>query len=607
MKMETISRLFFDQVTRNPDQIALEHRGEKLTYRELDEKANRLASVLRKIGVGPESIVGLMTDRSFDMYVGIWGILKAGGAYLPIDSNLPENRINYMVKDCGCSLLVTQEQFADQTASYDADRVFIDGALVASADNIILEDTSKPSDMAYIIYTSGSTGNPKGVMVEHFSVVNFIYGMADLIDFSNGRKTLGITTISFDIFVLESLVPLALGGTVLVCDKGQQEDLEVFAGLLKNTDIFQTTPSLIQMVIQEERCKSAISKIDTVVIGGEPFPETLLEALKPVVKGALWNAYGPTETTVWSMMKNLTGVSEITIGHAIRNTRIYILGENNTALSTGEMGELCIAGDGMARGYFGREELTAQRFIDNPFEESGKLYRTGDLAKWREDGEIDFIGRMDYQVKIRGFRIELGEIETELLKAPEVESAVVEVRENNLGEKILCAYLVTKDDITPEELKDTIRKNIPEYMVPQFYTYLDEMPLNANGKVNRKALPDPEFSKTEYEAPESEIEEEIAEIWKELLSYEKIGRKDDFYELGGHSLLAMQMSARIYDLFQVKISLSDLLTHCRTVAGVAALIEESLLGELGDEGLSEMMDELDNLSEEELAELLAAE
>lgn len=610
MEIKTISALFMEQALGKPYHIALEYKDEKVSYSELNERSNKVAAVLRAQGVGPDSIVGVMTDRSTDMYVAILGILKSGGAYLPIDNKLPEKRVKYILEDSGCGLIVTKNSFAQQVSAYEVPFIALESEDIKAAPSLDLQDINNPADLAYVIYTSGSTGNPKGVMIEHRTVDNFIKGMAERIDFTAGKKTLAITTISFDIFVMESLVPLTLGGTVLVADREQQEDLHVFAGLLKQTDIFQTTPSRLQLMLQQSQCKGALKNIGTMVVGGEPFPADLLTGLQSCTNAVIWNGYGPTETTVYSMMKDLTVSSEITIGTPFRNTGIYILDENNNALGIGEAGELCIAGDGMARGYLGKEKLTNERFIDNPFEESGKLYRTGDLAKWREDGEVDFVGRKDYQVKIRGFRIELGEIENELRKSPKIETAVVEARDNTLGEKILCAYLVALEDVSNDELKDLLREALPEYMIPQFFTYLDEMPLNPNGKVDRKALADPDFSSlgrtSGYEAPESDIEKEVVTMWQGLLNYDKIGRNDDFLELGGHSLLAMQMGSYIFDTFQVNITLGDLLTEGRTVAGLAGLIEQALLDDMGDEDLSGMMDELENLSEEELAELLAA-
>ena len=575
---KTIHQLFEEQVERTPENIAVVFQEKKLTYRELNERANCLAHELRNQGIGPDTIVAIMIERSLEMMIGLMAILKAGGAYLPIDPNYPQDRIAFMLADSKARVMLTQRSFK---ASYQMELAAID---VAEA-NIYRNNSENPanlnqsSDLAYVIYTSGSTGKPKGIMIEHRNVTNFIAGMTRMIDFRAHKNILGLTTISFDIFVLETLVPLTNGLTIVIADEKEQNDPKLLGELIsqKQIEILQATPSRMQMLIQEKDGLSYIENIKVLMVGGEAFPKTLLEHLKPVNGMRIYNMYGPTETTVWSTVKELTDSTEISIGKPIANTQVYVVNPCNQIQPIGIVGELWIAGDGLARGYLDRPELMVEKYILNPLNPGKRVYRTGDLARFLPNGEIEFLGRIDHQVKIRGYRIELGEIENRILSHDAIKETVVVARAEANGNQYLCAYLVGERDLTVPELREHLVKELPEYMIPSFFIQLEKLPLTPNGKIDRKALPQPDgsiISSVRYEAPRNEVEARMVAIWKEVLGFETIGIHDNFFELGGHSLKAMLLVSQILKTFQVEVPLREVF-RMQTIKELAEYIQKA--------------------------------
>lgn len=558
-KDKTIHQLFEEQVERTPDNIAVVFEDKQLTYRELNGKANQLARILREKGVGPDSIVGIMTGRSLEMIIGIMGVLKAGGAYLPIDPDYPEERIKYMLDDSNARLLLTQSNNSKRV-SFEGDIIYIDSEDIYKEYDFNITNVNKPCDLAYVIYTSGSTGKPKGVMLEHKSVNNFIKGIKDRIDFSPGKTILSVTTISFDIFVLETLLPLASGLKIVIANESEQNTPKLLNQvILKNeVNMVQTTPSRMQLLLSDDNSVDCLRNLSELMIGGEAFPELLLENLKNLTNARIYNMYGPTETTVWSTVKELNDSIKVDIGRPIANTWIYILDNHMNPVPIGVAGEMYIGGDGLARGYFNKPELTSERFVENPFIHGEKIYKTGDLARWFPKGEIEHLGRIDCQVKIRGFRIEPGEIEKKLLCYESIRGAVVIDKEDKTGTKYLCAYIVSDEDLPVPDLRRFLAGELPNYMIPHCFIKIERIPLTPNGKVDRKALP--EFNgyikaETEYRASRTETEKKLMEIWNDILSIERIGIDDNFFELGGDSLNIVSLVTRIHREFNVELPL----------------------------------------------------
>jgi fengycin family lipopeptide synthetase D len=380
-----------------------------MTYRELNEKANQLAEVLRKKGVGSDIIVGIMVNRSFEMLIGIMGVLKAGGAYLPIDPEYPSDRVSYMLEDSGTGILLTSLMYID-SAEFKGETINLgdETLYIGNGDNS--EKVNKPKDLAYVIYTSGSTGKPKGVMIEHKSVINLIKGITNKIDFCEGKTILALTSISSDEFILETLLPLTKGLKVVIASEDQLKDSQLLSEvIIKNqVGMLQVTPSRMQMLMSGTGNVQCLKQLKEIMVGGEAFPAVLLQELKKHTKARILNLYGRTETTVWSAVKDLTEAEKIDIGAPIANTQIYIVDKNYNLKPIGVPGELCITGDGLARGYFNREELTNEKFVTNPFKSGERMYRTGDLARWLSSGNIEYLGRLNFQSEIREYKLELG-------------------------------------------------------------------------------------------------------------------------------------------------------------------------------------------------------
>lgn len=574
---KTVHELFEEQVLKSPNSVAVVCNGDTLSYKTLNERANRIAHMLRNKGVLLGSIVAIILQRSTDMISAIMGVLKAGGAYLPIDPEYPLDRINYTLDDSGTQVIISHKQLA---LSFCTDREFIYIEDIDEYTQVLpnIQNVNRPEDLAYLIYTSGSTGMPKGVMIEHRAVSNFITGITNVIEFSSDRTILVLTTISFDIFVLETILPLVKGLKIVIADERQQKDPKLLGEVIvsNKVDMLQATPSRIQMLIEDEGNEKILQNIKVLMIGGEAFPHGLLDKLRNTFKGDIYNMYGPTETTVWSTVKNLSDTDKITIGSPISNTRVYILDKYNNLQPIGCPGELYIAGDGLARGYYNRDSLTEERFLPDPFYTEERMYKTGDLARWLPDGDIEFIGRADQQIKIRGYRIEPGEIESHLKEYLNIPEVLVDKRETQ-GNAYLCAYMISDKELNITQIRDYLSKKLPYYMVPQYFIQMDKLPLTPNGKVDRKALPEPDtnvYVGTEFVAPESDMEKNITKVWQGVLRVEKIGINDNFFDLGGNSILLVNMHRQLEKLYPGSVDITDIFGY-PTISKIADLINSS--------------------------------
>jgi amino acid adenylation domain-containing protein len=567
-----IHQLVEAQAERTPDAIAVIFEDQYLTYRELDQKANQLAHYLHSLGVKPETLVGICCDRSLESIIGVLGILKSGGAYVPLDPEYPQERLDYMLQDSQVSVLLTQVNLKANIPACSAEIVCLDSdwetIQSASSSNYHQAPISgvTPKNLSYVIYTSGSTGKPKGVQIEHRSVVNLLKAISEMLDVSANDTLLSVTTLSFDIVVSEIFLPLSIGAKLVLVSRAVTGDGFELVKLIETSGatFMQPTPATWRLLLAEGWQGSTQLKM---VSTGEALPRDLANQLLP--KGSeLWNLYGPTETTIWTTgCKVAPGTNPIYIGEPLFNTQAYVFDKHLQPVPVGIPGELHIGGMGLARGYLNRPDLTAEKFIPHPHssDPDARLYKTGDLARFLPDGQIECLGRIDDQVKVRGFRIELGEIETTLLLHPEVKEAAVVAREDSSGEKALVGYFIPHNthgvdlkQLIPK-LRRFLKDHLPNFMVPSIFVLLEIMPLTPNGKVDRKALPKPESDRSSlrdaYIAPRNPIEQQIADVWAQILNLERVGINDDFFELGGHSLLATQIIARLRKIFTVELTL----------------------------------------------------
>jgi amino acid adenylation domain-containing protein/thioester reductase-like protein len=586
---KSIHHLFEAQAGRTPDEVAVICDGEQLTYGELNRRANQLGHYLQGLGIGPDVLVGIYVERSVEMMVGLLGVLKAGGAYVPLDPAFPPDRLALMIEDSQAPVILTQERLAQTLPEHHADVISLDAdweRIAAMNDETPSSDVT-PDDMAYVIYTSGSTGKPKGVQVLHRGVVNFLTSMQHEPGLTDQDGLLAVTTLSFDIAVLELFLPLIVGARVEIATQETASDGMLLMEKLVESEatIIQATPATYRMLI--EAGWQGDSQL-RVLCGGEAMPQDLAGQLLTRC-ASLWNMYGPTETTIWSTVYPVDAHGgPISIGRPIGNTQLYLLDSQMEPVPVGVVGELYIGGDGVARGYLNRPELNAEKFIPDPFgsEPGARLYATGDVARYLPDGNVEFLGRNDHQVKIRGFRIELGDIEAPLAQHPAIRHPVVVVREDSPGDKRLVGYLVM-DDGQPEipvgELRAFLRDRLPDYMLPSVFVTLDAMPLTPNEKVDRRALPAPPQTRPDleatYVAPRNPLEEELAQLCAGVLSLERVGIHDNFFDLGGNSLLATRLIFQVRERFEVQVLLRSLFEE-PTVAGLARAIEVGQQGGL---------------------------
>jgi amino acid adenylation domain-containing protein len=550
-----VHELFQVQAERRAQFVAVAFENQQLTYEELNRRSNQLARYLRKLGVGPDVLVGLCVERSLDMVIGLMGILKAGGAYVPLDPAYPKDRIAYIMEDARAPVLLTQQALLASLPEQQANVVLLDAhwSAIGNEETSNLSPLAKAENLAYVIYTSGSTGKPKGVQLEHRSVVNFLCTMQDEPGLDESDVVAAVTTLCFDIAGLEIYLPLVTGAQVLVISREEASDGNKLQARMRSAGVtvMQATPATWRLLLEASWPGEGNLKI---LCGGEAFPRELANKLLPRCK-SLWNMYGPTETTIWSAVYQVTagGEGTVPIGHPIGNTQFYIVDDQMKQVPVGQEGQLLIGGDGLARGYQNRPDLTEEKFVPDCFRSraGARVYKTGDLARYQPDGTIAFLGRIDHQVKIRGYRIELGEIESVLATHPSVHHCVVVAREDRPGDKRLVAYMVATRDQRPvgRILREFLQEKLPDYMIPGAFVIVDAMPLTPNGKVDRKALPLPSRDNSaierDYVAPRDRIEKDLVSIWESVLGIKPIGVTDNVFDLGVDSLTAAQLFARI--------------------------------------------------------------
>nr|WP_255595530.1 amino acid adenylation domain-containing protein [Lysobacter sp. BMK333-48F3] len=609
LPQQALHAAFEAQAAQHPQAIAVEQGQARLSYAELDAQADAVARALAARGVGCGDLVGLLVERTPRMLAALLGTLKAGAAYVPMDPAYPAERLGFMLEDAAMRLVL-------------GERVLL-AALPAAQATLALEDalaepgqgrvaaTPQADDLAYVIFTSGSTGRPKGVQIAHRAALNFLASVAREPGLGRDDALCAVTTLSFDIAVLELLLPLSVGARVVLADRDTAADGAALSRLLQSSrsTLMQATPATWRMLLDAGwRAPPGLR----LLCGGEALPRELADRL--LADGAqLWNLYGPTETTVWSALERVRADGAICIGRPMANTQIYVVDRALRPVPAGVPGELLIGGLGVARGYLGRPQLTAEKFVPDPFGKApgARLYRTGDLARWRRDGRLEVLGRIDHQIKLRGFRIELGEIESVLAEHPSVHQAVAVCREDRPGDQRLVAYAVARagHSIDVEQLRALAKRRLPDYMLPSAWVALQAMPLTPNGKVDRRALPAPDAQAEaaggeRYAAPRNAEEEKLAALWAETLGRERVGIDDDFFALGGHSLLATRLLSRINQSFAVQATLRALF-EAPTVAGFAAWLAEHRMRGLDDEALAGMLDQLEGLSDDEIQALLA--
>jgi len=614
---QPVSRLFEQQVERTPNAVAAIQENRQLTYAELNARANKLAHYLKTLGVGSESLVGVCVERSIEMLVAVLATLKAGGAYLPLDPTYPQDRLQFMLSDSDVKVLLTKDHLLQALPEYHGPRICLDtdAALVAGCSDDNLTDVARATDLAYVIYTSGSTGKPKGTMIEQRSLVNFITAAAAEYTISGKDRVLQFASLSFDTSAEEIFPALVSGATVVLRTDAMLSSARDFLQACRQLGItVLDLPTAYWHELADELTTDNLrlpESLRLVVIGGEKaLPERLMNWRRRAGERVrLVNTYGPTETTIVASICDLSNESdeqEIPIGRPIRNALAYVLDAELRAVPIGVPGELYIGGAGVARGYLNRPELTAEKFITNPFGDfrAPRLYRTGDVVRYRADGQLEFISRLDNQVKIRGFRIETGEIEQAIRSHARVSDVIVLVQEGTAGDKRLVAYLVAPepDGPTAAELREFLSKKLPAYMLPSAFVSVAGFPLLPNGKIDRHALRQLEQHRTSpdetYEGPRTPLEESVAKVWRDVLKLGQVGRRENFFELGGHSLLGAKLISNLRRTLNCELSLIDVF-QSPTIERLTEVIYQRQAESAAEEELSVLLAELQNLSDDE--------
>ncbi|HCI81297.1 MAG TPA: hypothetical protein DHW02_16585 [Ktedonobacter sp.] len=590
-----IHHLFEEQVQRTPDAVALVYEDRQLTYQQLNQRANQLAHYLQRLGVGPEVPVGLCVERSIEMITGVLAILKAGGAYIPLDPTNPKERLSFILEDTHAPILLTQKHVAEGLSGQSAQLVFLDQDGISQESEENPTSSVRPENAAYIIYTSGTTGTPKGVVIQHTSLVNYSEFARMTYALQPDDRVLQFATISFDASAEEIYPCLTSGATLVLRTSSMIDSVSLF--LQKCQEWALTVLDLPTAFWHELTRKIAgdaamlPSSVRLVIIGGERAQPELVAQWQSHVgqRVQLVNTYGPTEATIVATMYRVPTSAEadsvqreVPIGRPIANAQVYVLDQHLHVVPIGVSGELYIGGVGLAREYFNRPDLTAEKFISHPFraESGARLYKTGDMVRYLPTGDLEFLGRIDHQVKIRGYRIELGEIEAVLEQHPSVQEAVVIVREDVPGDKRLVAYVVPyrEQTLTSSELRDSAQKQLPNYMIPTAFVSMKALPLSSNGKLDRRALPAPEMTRRELDetfvAPTLAVHQQLAHIWEELLDVRPVGIRDNFFELGGHSLLAVRLVDQIEQVWGKRISATTLLAG-PTIEQLASVLVQS--------------------------------
>ncbi|MGG1760259.1 surfactin non-ribosomal peptide synthetase SrfAA, partial [Bacillus velezensis] len=579
-KDQTIVQIFEEQARKNPGRTALQFEGETLSYQQLNERANRLARHILSVGGGGKT-AAVLCERSMDMIVSIMAVLKAGSAYVPIDPEHPVQRIQHFFRDSGANVLLTQQSLKPL-----AEKAGFQGVIVLADDEASYEKDSRnpalPFDsktIANLTYTSGTTGTPKGNIVTHANILRTVKN-TNYLTVSEEDTVLGLSNYVFDAFMFDMFGSLLNGAKLVIVPKDTVLDMSRLSRVIKreNVSILMITTALFHLLVDME--PSCLTTLRKIMFGGERASvEHVKKALAAVGKGRLLHMYGPSESTVFATYHPVDVIEEDTlsvpIGKPVSNTEVFIMNSAGRIQPAGIAGELCVSGEGLVEGYYNRPELTEEKFVEHPFKEGERMYKTGDLARWLPNGDIEFIGRIDHQVKIRGQRIELGEIEHQLQSHDQIQECIVLAVDQGAGDKLLCAYVVGLREISSRELREHTAKDLPAYMIPSVFIQLDELPLTGNGKIDRRALPMPDVTAANavsYTAPRNETEQKLADIWAEVLQMERVGVHDQFFEIGGHSLAGMKLLALIQKTFGVQLTLKDLFTS-PTAAGLAQLIE----------------------------------
>ncbi|HET9714224.1 MAG TPA: amino acid adenylation domain-containing protein, partial [Pyrinomonadaceae bacterium] len=577
-----IQQLFEAQVELSPNAVAIVHEGDRITYEELNRRANQLAHHLRGL-VGPEVLVAVCMERSIETIVALLGVLKAGGAYVPLDPLYPQERLHFMLEDTAAPVLLTQQHLIELFPPHDAKVICLDTQWteVVSQPDQNPNPNANAGNLAYVIYTSGSTGTPKGVAIEHRSTLTFLHWAKQTFRREQMEGVLASTSICFDLSIFEIFGTLSAGGKVILV-----EDALALASLAAAGEVtlINTVPSAIAELV---RLKAIPSSVRTINLAGEALKNSLVQEIyKQETIREVYNLYGPSEDTTYSTFTKVEKGQDdaVSIGRPVANTQVYLLDQHLRPVPVGVAGELYLGGEGLARCYLNRPDLTAERFISNPFNNAfgACLYKTGDRARYRSDGNIEYLGRLDQQVKVRGYRIELGEIEAVLSQHPDVRESVVLAREDTTGNQQLVAYVVTKAQVpSVSELHGFLKARLPAYMATLAFVFMNELPLTPNGKLDRKALPAAthirDSNAEEHLAPRTAIEDLVIGIWSDVLKVETIVREDNFFELGGHSLLGTQVVSRIKEVFSVELPLRILFER-PTVREVSEAIEALLRG-----------------------------
>ncbi len=620
---QCIHDLFAAQVELTPNNIAVRFADKQLTYRELNDKANQLAHYLQKLGVGAETIVGICIERSAELLIGILGILKAGGAYLPLDPAYPPERLQFMLSDSQALFVLTQQSLVDcnllgtNEQKLNATILFLDTDWeeIERENNANPINQATPQNLAYVIYTSGSTGKPKGTMIPHQGLVNYLNWCTQTYEVKEGCGATVQSSIGFDATITSLFSPLLVGREVVLLPEA--EEIDALSSILRsqsNFSLVKITPAHLELLSQLLSGEEASGQTRAFIIGGEALLAKSVSFWRNFAPNTrLINEYGPTETVVgccvYEVSPETSEVGTVPIGRPIANTQLYILDRYLKPVPIGVIGELYIGGAGVARGYLNRPELTAEKFIPDPFSEQpgNRLYKTGDLVRYLPDGNIEFLGRIDHQIKLRGFRIELGEIEAVLTQHPEVKQAVVLCREDDPNDKRLVAYVVLRSHLSHSEITNELRhflqNHLPEYMIPAAFIILDSLPLTPNGKVDRQALPAPKKLQLQnFVAPRTPAEEVVAEIWQEVLKCDRVGINNNFFELGGHSLLATQVISRLRQVFQIELPLRSLF-EAPTVETTVNLIAQSWGSRDVVEEIAQTLQELEKLSDSEIEKI----
>jgi amino acid adenylation domain-containing protein len=606
-----IHTLFEAQAEHSPEAVAVIFGDEQLSYHELNCRANQLAHYLRKHGVDSEEVVGICMERSLEMIVGLLAILKAGGAYVALEPDFPGARLSFMLEDTKLGLLLTQERLLEKIPEYSGKVVCLDRncKLFQNEQESNLELITAPEDLVYVTYTSGSTGKPKGILTSHRSVVQNLHALIHNYSLSATDIVLQLPSFSFDASVRDIFGPLLAGARIVVVRNDEANDPSALvAKIAENhvTCILSIVPSQLTQLVEAGSHKSfSFAALRHISAAGEPLPMALCKRVQNVFGCSVVNQYGPTECTMISSyhrVVDLDGNRNIAlIGRPIENTQFYILDDHLNPVPVGVAGEAYIGGLGVSNGYLNLPDLTAEKFIPNPFsnEPESRLYKTGDIVCFLPDGTMEFLGRRDFQVKLRGVRIELGEVEATLCLHPSVSEAVVVAREDRPGDKRLVAYVVAAAaESVPSTgvLRAFLQEKLPDYMIPSAFVFLDALPLTANSKVNRQMLPSSDQLRPdlriEYVAPRTPIEQLLAEIWSDVLGIEKVGIYDNFFELGGHSLLAIQVILRVCDALQLDLPLR-LLFESQALSDMAIAILKKYASRIEQEKLNQILSDLE--------------